>query len=110
MKLRFEKIIEIINLTKNISINYRVVDNDNGIWRWNNWLTNPTGKYLDFGQEPLSYKEIKKIQINPFEDRYIGKLVPNKLIDHTNEITNILDSLKIEFEINGTIITINTEL
>lgn len=110
MRVEFEKILEIINLTKNISIKYRVVDNDNDIWRWNNWLTNPTGKYLDFGQEPISYSEINLIEIDPLEDKYIGKLVPNKLIDHTKEIKNILNTLKIEFEINETIISINMEL
>lgn len=109
MSIEFHKIIELIKLTKNTSVKYRIIDIDNEIGCWNDWLSNPTGRYLDYGKKPIPYSEVKKIEIDPVEDKYIGKLVPNKLIDHTKEITNILNSLRIEFKIIGRIITINSE-
>ena len=109
MNIEFDKITEMIKLMKNISVEYRVIDNNNEVWHWNNWLSNPTGQYLDFGLEPKPYRNIEIIEINPFENKYIGKLVPNKLIDHTKEIINIMQTLKIEFEISETLIRIKTK-
>ncbi len=108
MRITFEQILELTTLLKNIPIKYRIKDTKHykGASGWNSWLNNPTRTYLDFGYEPLSYREIREIHINPIEEKYIGKLIPTRLIDHTDKICKVLEKLNIKYKYRDIIILI----
>lgn len=65
-------------------------------------LFSPTKNYVEtasFG--PVSFQELEVILINPVEKIYIGKLVKDKVVDHTDEIVNTLSSLGILIKREG---------
>ncbi len=95
------------DLYKNNEIKYRILDINGKVnGSWSNWISNSTGKYLDSGFNPTLYDEIKVIQIATIENRYIGKLVANKQIDHSEEVCSIISSLNINHQIKNGIIEV----
>lgn len=73
---------------------------------WNNWIGNPTASYIDFGWEPTPHRMIKQIQINPIEERNMGKLMPSKMINHAKEVCQLLEKLEINYEMQHVLICI----
>ncbi len=52
MKTELKKILELREYLKNIEIKYKLISYDEEFKDdWSDWLSNPTGKYLDFGYE-----------------------------------------------------------
>ena len=117
MNTPLEKILNFIELygQKSLGAKFRVQTRSNcdekyrnyiGGSGWNNWLGNPAGTYIDFGYEPTPHRMIKQIQINPMEERNMGKLMPSRVINHTKEICEILEVSKIDYEIRDVLICI----
>ncbi|MBB6372113.1 DUF6678 family protein [Chryseobacterium shigense] len=66
---------------------------------WEDWIINPTGNYIETGQTgPNIINKIEYIEINPIEEKNIGKLVPKKMINHSLEIIKIIESKNINFK------------
>ncbi|MDP8033112.1 hypothetical protein QJU43_02245 [Pasteurella atlantica] len=116
MNTPFDKILKVIELYEQepFKVKFRIQTKPNveeykhyvkGS-HWNEWISNPTSEYIDFGLEPTPYKAIKQIQINPIEEKEIGKLMPSKLINHTKSVCKFLTELKINYEIEDVLICI----
>lgn len=93
----------------NLKANIQMIAKDGYMTHWSPWITNVTGHYLDNEATPLHIDDILAIQINPIEDKHIGRLVPNKLINHTEGLLKILQKAEIDFYISGGIIVIKFE-
>jgi len=53
---------------------------------WNDWLTEPSKEYFDFGSEPVKFNEVEYVEINCLVNKKTGRLVPNQLLDKGNVI------------------------
>lgn len=116
MNTSFDKILKVIELyqKEQFKVKFRIQSKANiekykyyikGS-HWNEWISNPSGEYIDFGLEPILYRAIKQIQINPIEEKEVGKLVPSIFINHTEEVCEFLANLKINYELEGVLICI----
>jgi hypothetical protein len=75
---------------------------------WSKWIINPSGNYVETEtSEPVLISEIDWIEINPIENRRIGKLVADKKIDHSYEIFGLLDDMIVDYLIYNDNIRIN---
>jgi len=117
MNTSLEKIISLIERypKHNLDVKFRVqtkadcdekYQNYIGGSGWKNWLGNPTETYIDFGYEPTPHRMIKQIQINPIEERNMGRLIPSKVLNHTKEVCELLDEIKIKYEMQNVLICI----
>jgi len=117
MNTPFEKILNLIERydQKPLDIRFRIQTKPNCEDKYKNyirgsswefWIWNPSGSYIDFGQEPTPYDEIKQIQINPIEERDMGKLMLSKVINHKEKVCQLLDEIKIDYEIQDVLICI----
>ncbi|WP_243346979.1 DUF6678 family protein [Parabacteroides sp. FAFU027] len=76
---------------------------------WSKWILNPSGEYIETeNSEPVLISEIEWIEINPIENKKIGRLVPDKTINHSSEICQMLDNLNIEYCVDNGIVKIPT--
>lgn len=74
---------------------------------WSNRIIKPGENYYETEmQGPYAVSNIEWIEVNPVEERKEGRLVPAKMIDHTNEIIKILEDLSIPYMIVGAIIRV----
>ena len=54
--------------------------------RWG-WFLVPVQGYVESSAYgPLPVREVEWVEIDPIEQRHIGRLVPPKIIDHTAEL------------------------
>lgn len=72
---------------------------------WSNWIIIPAEGYVELkSYGPIRLTEIEWIEINPIEIKRIGKLMPERTIDHRNEVTLLLTNLNIDFTVQDRII------
>ena len=55
---------------------------------------------------PFPFLCVEWFDIGLYEEVYIGQLVKNKIIDHTKEITHLLDLCKLEYEVFDDIVRV----
>lgn len=115
MNTPLEKILDFIELydQQSFVVGFRVQTKSNcdekyqnyiGGSGWKHWLGCTEDRYLDFGYEPTPYRMIKQIQINPIEERDRGKLMLSQVMNHTEEVCQMLDELKINYEMQHVLI------
>ena len=76
---------------------------------WSNWIMIPIEGYVELEfYGPYRTKEIEWIEIDPIEIKRIGKLIPERIIDHRNEVTLLLTNLDIDFTVQDRIIRLKT--
>jgi hypothetical protein len=92
---------------KKIPCRYRLkIKNEALDAAWSNWLGHPSDTYLEAeNQGPYSIKNIEWIEIDPVESRRIGRLVPDKKIDHTEPLIKLLDRVSFPYMITNGIIS-----
>lgn len=76
---------------------------------WSGAIWSPTENYIENHSCLTQLSDLENIQINPIEDRYIGRLVPNKVYDHTQDVCNILKHHDVEYELQEKIIVIKVQ-
>ncbi len=105
--ISLEKISEFIDDAKGKPWEYRyqLIENDS-FTPWGGNMFKPSDAYIEYDCYMSHYDEIKEIQINPIESKYIGKLVANKIFDHTKDVCVVLEDLKIGYEIINYLVTI----
>ncbi|MEO6252016.1 MAG: DUF6678 family protein [Ferruginibacter sp.] len=73
---------------------------------WSTWLGHPSDTYIEAAcQGPYSINDIEWVEINPVEKKRIGKLVPDKEFDHSEEIIRLLYRLSFPYMITDGIIS-----
>lgn len=73
---------------------------------WSTWLGHPSDTYIEAAcQGPYSIKDIEWVEINPVEKKWMGKLVPVKEVDHSEEIIKLLETLAFPFMVTDGIIS-----
>jgi len=89
----------IISLPKRFGCKCRIETSTSGRSKWDTRDIIPTNGYVELPVHgPVLASDILWFEIDPVERRRVGKLVPDKLIDHTGEIRMELDQLNFEFE------------
>ncbi|WP_108802123.1 DUF6678 family protein [Aquimarina sp. Aq107] len=76
---------------------------------WSGGIWSPTNNYIEVSSCLTAFSDLENIQINPIEDRYIGRLVPNRIYDHTQDVCDILKHHDLEYEIQEKIILIKVQ-
>jgi hypothetical protein len=77
---------------------------------WEDWIINTTGNYIETGSTgPNIIDNIEYIEINPIEEKEIGKLVPKKIINHNLNIIQSIESKHINFKLCENIIKIELQ-
>lgn len=73
---------------------------------WSNWLTRPGNQYIEAAaQGPYSLNDIEWVEVNPVEKRATGRLMPEQEIDHSAEITRLLEMLSFPYTITNRVIS-----
>ena len=95
----WQKVAQIIDQLK---ILVRVVLNDGSITEWGKWFVFPSDGYGEVARYgPFQIKDVCYIEVNPVEHRKVGRLLPEKEIDHSEELESALAGAGIVFEIYG---------
>ena len=78
---------------------------DSYITGWETWLISPVDCCVEISSGPVAIRELKAIEIVPIETIHIGRLIPDKKVDHRAAIIAELRVLNIPFQQeDGTII------
>ena len=65
---------------------------------WTDYLGLPTPSYFEpFG--PYLIRDLEWIMIDPVERKKIGRLIPEKILDHTDEISRIFMEKGLDYRI-----------
>lgn len=92
----WEQIARIIN---QLALSVRIILNNGTITDWSKWLGFPSNSYGEvMGYGPFLIKEVQYIEINPVEKRKLGRLLPEKKIDHSKELEEFLIYTGIPFQ------------
>lgn len=74
---------------------------------WNKMFIRPVQSYVEFGHSgPVKISELEWIDINPVEQIYIGRLVPDKFINHSQGVKDFFDKNAVKYSINDEIIRV----
>lgn len=65
---------------------------------WSPWINEPERGYVELkGLGPVPTDALDWVEINPVENRYQGRLVAPKAIDHSVEVRDFFDRRSITF-------------
>ncbi len=102
---------EIVQIAQDLSIEVGIIFIDGEVIQWNHWIIIPTDGYIEIsGSGPFSISLIKAIKLNPIETRYIGRLVPDKKIDHSMTILQKLELANIQYQLDESLIIVNLSM
>jgi hypothetical protein len=74
---------------------------------WSKWLIQPSDSYIESEmQGPCSINDIEWVEIDSIEKKNVGKLVPEKEIDHSTEVIKLLEYLTFPFMVTDGIISV----
>ena len=76
---------------------------------WQSAIWSPTDNYIENHSCLAKFSDVEYIEIDPIENRYIGRLVPNRIYDHTTEVHNILKDHTVEFKIEQNVLRIKVQ-
>ncbi|MFB9077954.1 DUF6678 family protein [Flavobacterium procerum] len=98
--MKTDNLLELIKELNAQPIKFRLkLRNKDKNLTWEDWIINTTGTYIETGHTgPNTIDKIEYIEINPIEEKDIGKLVPKRMINHTLEIIKIIENRNINFE------------
>ena len=103
-----DKIKHIINST-NCSLRFAwFYDSGIELTAWECNFTFPEKGYVEISSTgPIEIHRIKWIEINPVEEKILGRLIPPKKIFHTKQIIDFLEDKGIEYSFDGELIKID---
>ena len=79
----------------------RIVFQDGTVTNWSNWLTFPSDGYGEITVVgPFLLRDVSRVEVNPVELRKVGRLIPEKEIDHSDELRDALTKFRIHFNEN----------
>ncbi len=74
---------------------------------WSNWVITPTETYIEAEKQgPYQASQIEWIDINPIEIKVIGRIMPEKEINHSDQIIQLLEDHSIVYKIAGDVIRV----
>lgn len=91
-------------LISQLSVLVRIGLRDGTTTDWSNWLTFPAegyGEIMRYG--PFLLRDVAYLEIDSVELRKLGRLLPEKRIDHADELESALHGEGITFSKNGSI-------
>jgi hypothetical protein len=95
-------------IIKQLTLLVRVGFEDETVSEWSKWLTFPSDGYAEIQVTgPFLIRKVSYIEINPIEIRRVGRLVPDREIDHSKKLEEYLTNAEIEFDVIDTIYRIN---
>lgn len=81
-----------------LAVRVRVSLTDGTVTDWSEWLTFPSNGYGEIIRHgPFLIREVKLIEINPIEVRRLGRLLPDKNVDHSEELEFALNESENRF-------------
>lgn len=90
----WNKLTEIL---KGIPCTVRIAFRDGTKTEWAKSLFLPTQGYGETGKYgPFRLADVAAVEINPIEIRRVGRLVPDRKIDHTQVLVSALQSAQID--------------
>ena len=69
---------------------------------WGNWMFIPAEGYVEFERfGPIRISDLEWLDIDPIEVKRIGRLVPDRRIDHSDVLLQLLSQVNQPFEKYG---------
>jgi hypothetical protein len=94
-------------LISQLSVLVRIGLRDGATTDWSKWLTFPAEGYGEVMRHgPFLLRDVTYLEIDSVELRKLGRLLPEKEIDHTNDLETALHGEGITFSKNGSIFRI----
>ena len=85
-------------IVKEMPISVRVKLKDEALTDWSSWLTFPSDGYGEIkSYGPFRIVDAEYIELNPIEIKKIGRLVPEKKVNHTEAVAAALLKAEIPY-------------
>jgi hypothetical protein len=101
---------QIAKIAEQFSISIRIVLRDETVTEWSNWLRFPSkgyGEILRHG--PFLIRDVLYLEIDSIEVRTLGRLLPKKEIDYSEDLKATLVEAGIEFQRYGSVFRIKND-
>ncbi|MGY2134867.1 DUF6678 family protein [Hymenobacter sp. HD11105] len=94
-----EEVIDILTATFRIGTRAKL-HHEPAPSAWSSWFLLPVPGYIEASTYgPVPRRDIEWIELNPVEQRYIGRLVPPHILDHTEAILEQLHAQGIRAQV-----------
>lgn len=102
---------ELIELLQSLSVRVRVKwCGDSTPSRWDKSVFSPVAGYLETGfLGPVQFADIEWIEIDALERQQLGRLIPEKVIDHSQAISDSLQELELPFVVRAEIFRVKLD-
>lgn len=85
-------------IIERLSILIRVAFKNGEYSEWSKWLGLPVDGYAELeATGPFLIRDVVLVEVNPIERKYLGRLLPDREIDHSIELREALKNKKIKF-------------
>ena len=95
-----EEKVEIINEALMLGLSCRVkLRHEPILDKWSGYLNIPESGYVEpsaYGPYPM--RDLEYVLVDPIEQRYIGRLVPDRIIDHTQQVISLFEAEGLQYE------------
>ena len=90
---------ELIQLLKPLKCHVRVLlKDDDDPSPWDSPLFEPVPTHIELPKYgPIQKTNVRWLEIDPVEEEYVGRRVPNRQTDHTKDIQTILQHLNLQY-------------
>jgi len=95
-----EKARLIVEISKTVGHQIRMHYSSGMVSPWGAWISQPAPSYLELqgvGPEPLS--ALLSIDFDPIKEEYLGKLLPRKRRDRSEQIMQMIQAANLEFTV-----------
>lgn len=74
--------------------------------QWSNYLVVPKEGFMESYNGPIAIQDIEYIEINPYEQRFMGRMNQDQHLNHTQNILELLISLDMNYKLIDQYITV----
>lgn len=100
---------QISSITNRLSLPIRIAFKDGSFSEWSTWLIFPTEGYGEIkAYGPFLLRNVSYIEVNSIQTQQMGRLLPKRKIEHSNELGDELTKAGIDFEKHEGIFQIST--
>lgn len=95
-----EAILDVVKIMKRLCITGRLIFKDGTITNWAKSFFFPVESYIESSASgPYLLDDLDSIEIYPIEEKRVGRLIPPKFLNHSEELAKELDLAGIIYKI-----------
>ncbi len=105
--MMFDAIVWLFNEIERLNLNYRIQLIDTfEVSAWDHFLIFPTPNYIECRYGVFRLTTLRQIQIDSIENRYIGRRVASKRIDHSGLLEEKIQHSRLHYSFENHVFTI----